>query len=154
MQSQADAMVRHAILRKIVGADFFRAIAGLDLLATLGGDGFVLLGLLHFVEARAQDAHGLGAILDLRFFILLRDHQPAGNMRDAHSGIRGVHRLAAGARRAERINAQVLRFDLDVNFIGFGQHGNRGGGGVDAPLLLGGRTRCTRCTPLSYFSLE
>ena len=60
-------------------------------------------------------------------------------MRDAHGGIGGVHRLAAGAGGAEGVDAQVLGFDLDVDFVGFGQHGDGDRGGVDAALLLGGR---------------
>ena len=71
-------MIGHAILWEIVGADFFRAVSGLDLASPFGGDGFMLLGLLHFVEASAEHTHGLGAILDLRLFILLRDDQALG----------------------------------------------------------------------------
>ena len=37
MQGEIDAVVGHAILRKIVGADFFGAVAGLDLAAAFGG---------------------------------------------------------------------------------------------------------------------
>ena len=47
--------------------------------------------------------------------------------------------MAAGTGRAERIDAQILGFDLDVDFVRFGQHRNRRGGSVDAALLLGGR---------------
>ena len=61
-----------------------------------------------------------------------------GNVRDAHRGVRRVHRLAAGAGRAERVDAQIFGFDLDVDVFGFGQHGDRDGRGVDASLLLGG----------------
>ena len=78
VQGEADAMVGDAILRKVVGADFFGAIAGFDLPAPLGGDLVVLLLLLDFVKARAKHAHGFGAVLDLRFLVLLRDHQAAG----------------------------------------------------------------------------
>src|SRR4029077_4227100 len=71
VEREIDAMVCDAVLREIVSADLFGAIAGLDLSAALGGDGFMLLGLLHFIETRAEHAHGLGAIFDLRFFVLL-----------------------------------------------------------------------------------
>ena len=75
VQGETDAVIGDAVLRKIVGADFFGAVAGLDLAAALGGEELVLLFLLHFVEAGAKDAHGFGAILDLRFLVLLRDDQ-------------------------------------------------------------------------------
>src|SRR5690242_5666932 len=99
-------MIRHAVLRKIVRADFLRPVTGFDLPAALGGESGLALFLLLFVEAGAEDTHGLRAILDLRLFVLLRNYQPAGNVRDAHGGIRGVHRLAAWAGRAECVDAQ------------------------------------------------
>ena len=71
-------MVGDAVLRVIVGADFFGAIAGFDLPSAFGADGGLLLFEFHFVEAGAENAHGLGAIFDLRFFVLLRDDEAAG----------------------------------------------------------------------------
>src|ERR1700723_3412432 len=97
-------MVANAILRKIVGANFFAAIAGFDLVAAFSGDRLVLLGLFLFVKTGAQHAHGFGAILDLGFFILLRNNQAAGNVGDAHGGIGGVHGLSTGPGGAERVD--------------------------------------------------
>ena len=54
MQRQPNAMVADAILREIVGANFLRAVAGLDLPAALRGDLLVLFFLFHFVKPRAQ----------------------------------------------------------------------------------------------------
>src|SRR5260370_25269523 len=139
MHGEADAVIGRAILRVVVGADFFGAIAGLDLAAALGGDGGLLFFLLHFVETGAENAHGLGAIFDLRFFILLRDDQAAGNVRDTHCGIGGVGGLAAGTGRTKGVDAQVFGFDFDVDFVGFREHRNGGRGRVNAALLLGGR---------------
>src|SRR5437762_423600 len=139
MQRQADAVIGHAILGKIVRADFFGAVAGFDLAAPLGHDGGLLLFLLHFIEARAKNAHGFGAIFNLRFLVLLRNDEPAGDMRDAYRRIRCVHGLAAGTGRAERINAQILGLNLDVDFVRFGKHGHGRRGSMDAALLLGGR---------------
>jgi hypothetical protein len=94
---------------------------------------------LDLIEPRTQHAHGLGAILDLRFFVLAGNDQAGRQVRNAHRGVSGIDRLAAGAGRTERIDADVFFFDLDFDFVGFGQHGDGDGGGVDAPLLLGGR---------------
>src|ERR1700680_4707826 len=138
MQRQADAVIGYAILRIVVGANFFGAVAGFDLAAALGGQGGLLLFHFEFVEAGAKDAHGFGAILDLGFFVLLGDDQAAGNVGDAHGGVGGVHRLAAGTGGAESVDAKILGFDFDVDVVGFRQDGNRGGGGVNAALLLGG----------------
>src|SRR5690348_18503231 len=53
VERQADAVIGHAILREVIGADFLGTVAGLDLTATLRGDGRLLLFLLEFVEAGA-----------------------------------------------------------------------------------------------------
>ena len=44
-----------------------------------------------------------------------------------------------GPGRAEDVDAQVVRVDLDVDLLGLRQHEHAGGGGVDAALRLGGR---------------
>src|SRR6266404_4642992 len=138
MQGQADAVVGHAILRVVVGADFFGAVAGFDLSAALGSEGGLLLFHFQFIEAGAKDAHGLGAIFDLRFFVLLRDDEAAGNVGDAHGGVGGVHGLAAGTGGAKGVDAQILGFDFDVDVVGFGEHRHGCRGSVNAALLLGG----------------
>src|SRR5712692_7006987 len=130
-------MVGDAVLGKIIRADLLRAVTVLDLPAALGGDLLVLLGLLHFVQPGAEHAQGLGLVLDLRLFVLLGNHQIGGQVRDAHSRVRGIDRLPARAGRTEGVNADVFRVYLDVNLVGLGQHRNRRRGGVDAALLLG-----------------
>ncbi len=45
--------------------------------------------------------------------------------------------LAAGARGAEGVDAQVRRIDHDVGILGLGHHRDGAGGGVDAALGLG-----------------
>ena len=49
MQRKADAVVRHAILRKVVGADLFAAVAGLDLATAFRGKRGLLLFLFQFI---------------------------------------------------------------------------------------------------------
>ncbi len=60
-------------------------------------------------------------------------------MRDAHGRVGRVHALAAGPARAERVDAQILRIDLDVHFLGFRQHGDRRRRRVDAAARFGRR---------------
>src|SRR5882724_9011688 len=60
-------------------------------------------------------------------------------MGDAHGGVRGVDRLTAWAGGAEGVDAQILGFDFDVDFIGFGNDGDGGRGSVYAALGFGGR---------------
>src|SRR5258706_16037791 len=104
MQGQGDAVIGYAILRIVVGANFFGAVAGFDLSAALGGQGGLLLFHFLFVEAGAKNAHSFGAIFDLRFFVLLGDDQAAGNVGDTHGRIGGVHGLAAGTGGAESVD--------------------------------------------------
>src|SRR5215472_3263177 len=103
MIRQADAVIGEAVLREVVGANLFAAIAGADLRLALRSLCGVLLLHLNFVESRAQNAHCLLAILDLRLFVLATDDGVGGKMRDAHSGVRGVDALSAGAGAAEGI---------------------------------------------------
>ena len=100
---------------------------------------FLLLLAFHFEQARAQHAQRFGAVLDLRFLVLAGNHDAGRQVRDAHGGIRGVDGLAARAGRAERVNADFLRFNMDFNLVGFREHGDGDRRGMDAALLFGGR---------------
>ncbi len=64
---------------------------------------------------------------------------PGGQVRQAYGRIRLVDVLAAGARRAVGVDAQVRGVDcLGLDFVHLGQHGHGAGRGVDAALRLGG----------------
>src|SRR5579863_7495699 len=84
VERESDAVIGQAVLAKVISADFFAAVAGTDHGATFGADRRLLLFQLHIIEAGAENAHGLGAILDLRLFILAGNNQAGGKMRDAH----------------------------------------------------------------------
>ena len=71
-------------------------------------------------------------------------------MRMAEFGLVDV--LAAGALRADGVDAQVRVVDIDVDVLGLGQHRDGGGRGMDAALASVAGTRWTRWTPLSNFS--
>ena len=50
-------------------------------------------------------------------------HDDAGRqVGDAHGGFRLVDVLAAGAARADHVDAQVLGLDIDIDLLGLGQH--------------------------------
>ena len=62
---------------------------------------------LHVEQPGAQDLHGARPVLVLRLFRL--DHHDAGRqMGDAHGRIGRVDVLAAGARGAHRVDADVF----------------------------------------------
>src|SRR5487761_727497 len=138
MHVQPDAVVGDAILREIVGSNLFAAVAGTDHRAPLFGDLLLLLLELHFVESRAQHAQSLGAVLDLRFFILAGDDRAGRQMSDTDCRISGVYGLAARAGGAERVDTDVLGIDFDLDFVRLGQHRHGDGGGVNAAGLLRG----------------
>src|SRR5699024_245571 len=86
-----------------------------------------------------EDAHGFGAVFELRFFVLHADDDAGWNMGDADGGVGGVDVLAAVTGGAEDIDLEVVVVDLDIDILSFGKNGDGGGGGVDAALRLGGR---------------
>src|SRR5579872_4444974 len=139
MDGQPDSMVRHAVLWEVISADLFASITGTDHLLAFFGEGFLLLLHFHLVQTRTQHAHAFFAVLDLRFLILTTHHGIGGEVRNAHGRIRRVHRLAAWPRRAERIDAKIFGFDLDVYLFRLGQNRDRHRRRVNAPLLLGCR---------------
>jgi hypothetical protein len=132
-----DAVVGHPALGEVVGADLLRALAGADLPAAVRG----LLGApalqLVLVEAGAQHLHRPLAVLQLGLLVLHRDDEARRLVRDAHRGVGGVDRLPARARRAVDVDLEVVGVDLDVDLLGLGEHGDGGGGCVDAALRLG-----------------
>ena len=134
---QLDAVVGDAALREVVGPDLLGARAGADLCAAGGrllGRLTLALGL---VDARAQHAHRLLAVLQLRALVLHRDDDPGRQVRDAHRGVGRVDGLAARAGRAVDVDLQVALLDLDVHLLRLRHHGDRRGRRVDASLRLG-----------------
>ena len=57
-------------------------------------------------------------------------------MGDAHRRVRRVDVLAAGARRAHRVDADIFVADLDIDILGLRQDGDRRRRRMDAPLRL------------------
>ncbi len=58
-------------------------------------------------EARGQHRHRLRTVAMLRAIVLAFDDETRRQMRDPHRGIGLVHVLAAGARGAERVDAEL-----------------------------------------------
>src|SRR5690606_36244194 len=116
-----NAVVGNAVLRKVVGADFLAAITAADKATALGGKfGLLLLDFL-LQQPRAQHAHGLLFVFDLRFFILVGNDHAGGQVGDAHRAIRRVDALATVATRTVDVDFEVARANLDIGFFGLGQ---------------------------------
>ena len=134
-----DPVIGDSVLREVVGADLLGSLARADLAATILRNCFLLLAQFHLVEPRAQHLHGLRAVLDLRFLVLLGHDDAGRDVRDAHSRVRRVDALAARSARAERIDAQIFFVYLNVDFFGLGEHGHRCRRRVNPAARLGGR---------------
>src|SRR4051794_5706771 len=65
VDAEVDAVVGHAPLRIVVGADLLRAVARPDLRLALGAERGLLLLQLGLVELRAQQLHRALAVLQL-----------------------------------------------------------------------------------------
>src|SRR4249919_2836878 len=97
VQREINAVIAHAPLRKIIGADAFGAVAGADLTATLGGARRILPLPLVVVQPGTQDRHRLGTIPVLRTVLLHHDDDAGGEMGHAHGRLGLVDVLATGA---------------------------------------------------------
>jgi len=73
---------------------------------------------------------------------------------DPHGGVGGVDALAARARRAEHVDPQVGRVDGDVDRVASGITRTPAADVWMRPWDSVTGTRCTRCTPPSYFSRD
>ena len=91
---------------------------------------------LEVEEPGAQHLHRLGAVGVLGL-LRTRHHDAGRQVGDPHGAVGGVDVLPARARGAHGVDADVAGGNVDVDLLGFGQHGDRGGGGVDAPAALG-----------------
>src|SRR5258706_333892 len=124
----AGAQVLDARLVEHVGADL---VPPLDV--GLGGLELVAVGLelaqFQLVQARFQHRHGLRAVAVLRAIILALYHDARRQMRDAHRRIGLVDVLAARARRAVSVDAQVRGIDRDFDVLvhlGIDEHAREG----------------------------
>ena len=92
------------------------------------------------MDTRRQHLHRLRFVTVLAATVLAFGHDAGGKVSDAHRRVGLVDVLTTGAAGAVGVNAQVGRVDLDRHgLVGFGQHGDGAGTGVDASLGLGGR---------------
>ena len=126
-------MVGNAPLRKVVSADAFGTVARPDLIFTVDGTFLVQRFALHVVQAGTQNSHRAVFVFELRPLVLARNDKSRRKVRDTHGGFRFVDVLTARARRAVNVDFQIFFIDFQVDFLGFGQNGDRRGGRVNAP---------------------
>ena len=137
VQRQINAVIGDAALRKIIGADAFRAVAGADLPAPLGRSLGVELAALGVVQFGAQHLQRFGFVLMLRALFLHKDDHAGRQMGDADGGFGLVDVLAAGALGPHGVDLEIVVFDQDIDVFHLGQHRDRRRGSVDAAGRLG-----------------
>ncbi|MCY1369994.1 hypothetical protein D9M69_570630 [compost metagenome] len=131
-------MISNAALWKIIGADALGTITRTNLAATRFRAFALSLLPLHIVKTCAQDLHGTGTVLVLRFFGL-HHHDARWNMGNTHSRVSRVDVLTTGTGGAHRIDADILVADFNVDIFGFRQHRNGCSGCMNAPARFGFR---------------
>ncbi len=136
MDGQLDPVVGEPVLGEVVRADLLGPLAGADLRVAGGAE----LGAppleLALVEARAQHAHRLLPVLELRLLVLHRDDDAGRQVGDADCRVGRVDGLPAGAGRAVDVDLEVVRVDLDLDLLRLRHHGDGRGRGVDAAGAL------------------
>jgi hypothetical protein len=137
VEREADAVIGHPVLRKVVGADALGTVAGADLAAALGGVFGALLVLPELEQPRAEHGQGAGLVFLLRAAVGAKDNHAGRLVDDAHGGIGGVDPLPARTARALHGDFQILRIEVKVDLLRLGQHGDGDGGGVNAAAGLG-----------------
>src|SRR3989344_1496854 len=100
MPADAYPMIRNAILREIVSADFFGTHSKTDLAFARGSFFFHFFFQPLGENSGAQNFHGSFAVLPLAAFILAGDYDAGRKMNNANRGISGIDALPAGSARS------------------------------------------------------
>src|SRR5947208_12947783 len=106
MKRQSNAMIGHAVVGEIVGANFFFAAAGADLAAALGTVFFGFLALLSLQQACPQYRQCSLLVLDLTATILTTDDYACWNMQNLHGRVGRIHALTTRTAGARDFNSQ------------------------------------------------
>src|SRR5947207_13321234 len=95
MKRQADAVIRDAVLRKIVGANFFFASTRADLAPALRAVFLRLFALVSLQQPRSQDRYRSFFVFDLAAAVLTAHHHTRRNVQDLHGLVGRVDALPA-----------------------------------------------------------
>src|SRR3989344_5956581 len=130
-------MICDAVLGKVIGADFFAAVARADKFAPSIGQFFLRTFDFFLQQAGAQHAKGLFAVFYLAFFVLLGDYNTGRQVGNTNSRVGGVNALSTGPAAAKNVNFKLGWLNFDVRFFGLGQNGDRYSTGMDTAGAFG-----------------
>src|SRR5687768_6288320 len=101
VDGESNAVIGHAVLGKVIRANFGRPVARSDLRLAHAGTLGLLFRHLEVEQARTQYLHCACTVLNLGPLILLTHDDAGRDVGDSHGTISGVHALSAGAGGAE-----------------------------------------------------
>lgn len=122
------AVVGYAALRKVIRADFFRAVPRAHLRFAFVVNFFIAFFFFNLVKLGAQHGHGFFAVFALVALFAAGYDNARRLMDNAHGGFHLVYVLAARAAGTAGFHFQIFGADFNVNFFGFrhNRHRNRG----------------------------
>ena len=139
-EREPDAVIGHAVLREVVGADLLRCARRST--PCCGASAASCASCFSRSMSRSRLLRTFSA-----FALFLSCERsswhltmmPARLVEDLHGAVGRVDALPAGAAARGDADLEVLLVDVHVDVVGLGEHGDRRGRRVDAPLRLGGR---------------
>ena len=112
VQRQIDAVIREAVLRKVIRPNPLAAIAGTNQRASLFSPFRLRLLLFHFQQPTSQNPHRFGTVFMLAFFVLATDDRIGGQGSDAYGAGGLVDFLPARTAGKISIDPQFVVADL------------------------------------------
>src|SRR5690606_8168576 len=137
MEGKLHAMIRHAILWIVVGADLFRAIAASDHGAALVADGVGTLALGDLEKLCAEYLHRASKVLTLWALFFCEDDQAGRDVLEVGRAHGGVDALSAGTSSRRLGDLEIFIVDLNIDLVGLGEDGDGRGRSMDASAALG-----------------
>src|SRR5436305_4826362 len=110
VESEPDAVVGDAVLRKVVSPDFFFAATRSNLTPAMGRIFLRFFTLFGLEQTRAQNVERFLFVLLLTPSVLAAYDCPSRNMQNLHCRIGRVYALTAWSARATNFNAKLFRF--------------------------------------------
>ena len=119
-----NTVISHAVLRIVIGTDFFTARTRTYHTASGSSTLRLLLAFFKVKKARTQNAKRFFLVLNLAFFVLLNNDNSRRNMSKAHGRISRIYALTARSSGTHNVNADITRLYLDFSFLCFRKNGN------------------------------
>lgn len=132
----ANSVVCNAVVRPIVGSNFFAQISAAHLLPALGLFVCKVCRMKLRIKLFPERFDGHDFVLSLVALVLILTHYSCGDVRGSHRRVGCVHVLATRTLRSVSVDADVLHIKLKVTRHNR-HHNDYGSAGVKSAGLLG-----------------